>query len=260
MAESGMPVVKVGATEIAALTLAQSVAVVMQLAAARERHLVVTPNVDHLVLLERDAEFAQAYHRASLRLADGAPVVALSRALGTPVPERVTGVDLSLATLAAAARLGHAVFLLGGAPEVLATAARRLREQWPELRLVGAAAPRIDLDTVTDDEERALQDMWDSRPQLVLLFLGTPKQEKWYCRRADRLPPAVTLAVGGTVDFIAGTRRRAPTWLQTAGAEWLWRMAQEPRRLGHRYLVQDPRFAVIAARELRARRRQAVAA
>jgi N-acetylglucosaminyldiphosphoundecaprenol N-acetyl-beta-D-mannosaminyltransferase len=261
MAGRTTPTVRIGSTEIAALTLAQSVTTVMELASTGDgHHLVVTPNVDHLVLLERDPEFAQAYERASLRVADGAPVVALSRALGTPVPQRVTGVDLSLAALAAAASQGRSVFLFGGAPGVLGDAARRLRTRWPDLRLVGAAAPPVDLDVVTAEEERALTAVRDARPDLVLLFLGTPKQEKWFWRRAGYLPPVVALAVGGTVDLIAGTRRRAPCWLQTLGGEWLWRMALEPRRLGYRYLVQDPQFAVIAARQLRTRRRHAVAA
>jgi N-acetylglucosaminyldiphosphoundecaprenol N-acetyl-beta-D-mannosaminyltransferase len=120
-------------------------------------------------------------------------------------------------------------------------------------------APRVDLDAVTADEERALTTLRGARPDLMLLFLGTPKQEKWFWRRVDLLPPTVALAVGGAVDLIAGTRRRAPGWLQHVGGEWLWRMALEPRRLGHRYLVQDPRFAVIAAREVRVRRRSRAA-
>jgi len=212
------------------------------------------------VLLERDREFAHAYASAALRVADGAPLVALLRALRTPVPERVTGVDLSYATLAAAERDGRSVFLFGGAPDVLDRAVRRLRLKLPDLRLVGAEAPRVDLDVVTADEERALTAMRGARPDLVFLFLGTPKQEKWFWRRVDMLPPSVALAVGGAVDFFAGARRRAPGWVQTVGCEWLWRMAQDPRRLGHRYLVQDRRFAIIAARELRARRHANVAA
>jgi N-acetylglucosaminyldiphosphoundecaprenol N-acetyl-beta-D-mannosaminyltransferase len=260
MAGSRTPVVPICSTEIANLTLAQSVDAVMELTASQAPELVVTPNVDHLVLLERDREFAEAYERAALRVADGAPLVALLRALRTPVPERVTGVDLSYATLVAAERDARSVFLFGGAPDVLDRAVRRLRLQLPDLRLVGTAAPDVDLDVVTADEERALTTLRGARPDLVLLFLGAPKQEKWFWRRVELLPPTVALAVGGAIDLIAGARRRAPEWVQTVGAEWLWRMAQEPRRLGHRYLVQDRRFAVIAARELRARRQSSVAA
>jgi N-acetylglucosaminyldiphosphoundecaprenol N-acetyl-beta-D-mannosaminyltransferase len=247
-------------TEIAPLTLTETVEFVLTLVPSARPQLVVTPNVDHLVLLERDREFARAYERAALRVADGAPVVALSRALGTPVPERVTGVDLSLATLFAAARQRRTVFLFGGGEAVLERAVRRLRTNLPNLRLVGAAAPRVELDTITADEERALTAVRSARPDLLLLFLGAPKQEKWFWRRVDLLPPTVALAVGGAVDLIAGHRRRAPGWVQSVGAEWVWRMVQEPRRLGHRYLVQDRRFAVIAARELRHRHRAKAAA
>jgi N-acetylglucosaminyldiphosphoundecaprenol N-acetyl-beta-D-mannosaminyltransferase len=260
MTATATPVVRMCSTEIAPLTLSESVDAVMDLTATATPQLVVTPNVDHLVMLEHDREFARAYGRAALRLADGAPVVALSRLLGTRVPERVTGIDLSLATLVAAERQQRSVFLFGGAPNVLDAAVCRLRAGLPDLHLVGALAPRVELDSVTADEERALTTLRGARPDLVLLFLGTPKQEKWFWRRVERLPPTVALAVGGAVDFIAGARHRAPAWVQHLGGEWLWRMAQEPRRLGHRYLVQDRRFAVIAAREVCARRRSRVVA
>jgi N-acetylglucosaminyldiphosphoundecaprenol N-acetyl-beta-D-mannosaminyltransferase len=217
--------------------------------------LVVTPNVDHLVRLEQDAEFGDAYARASLRFADGAPLVMLARVLGTPLPERVAGVDLTVEVLAAAERAERTVYFLGGQPAVLDRAVASLRTRFPGLRVAGTASPRVELDAIGPDEREALDAISASRPDLLVMFLGTPKQEKWFWRRGDLLPPTVALAVGGTVDMLAGARRRAPRWIQRIGLEWVWRLAQDPRHLAHRYLVDDRKFVRIALRDLRAQRR-----
>lgn len=242
--------VRLGVTEVSPITLDSAVKTVKDLIDSREPHLVVTPNVDHLVLLEHDPEFASAYGRASLRVVDGAPLVLLARLLRTPVPERIAGVDLTLSVLSAAELERRSVFFLGGHPQVLQQAMARLHDLYPKLSVSGSAAPTIELDAVSPSEEEALTRIRQAAPDLLILFLGTPKQEKWFWRRATLLPATVALAVGGTVDLIAGTKRRAPQWIQSAGFEWLWRLSQEPGRLGRRYLGRDPAFLRIAARQL----------
>ena len=187
---------------------------------------------------------------ASLRTVDGAPLMLLARLLGTPLPQRITGVDLTSSVLDAAEREQRSVFFLGGERHVLQEAVARVRRQWPELRIVGAASPRVDLDSVSDDEAEALEVLREAAPDVLILFLGAPKQEKWFWRRAAQLPSTVALAVGGTVELMAGTKRRAPVWVQTSGFEWLWRMVQDPKRLAARYLVRDRSFVGIAARQL----------
>lgn len=243
--------VRLGATEVDACTLDEAVDDVAELADRKVRALVVTPNIDHLVLLERDAELADAYRRADLRVADGAPLLLLARLLRTPLPARVTGVDLTRGVLARAARDHRTVFFFGGAPDVLAEALERVRGDHPTLPVVGSAAPPVELDEITPEEQHALDEIGSAAPDLLLIFLGAPKQEKWFWRRASLLPPTVGLAVGGSVDLLAGAKRRAPDWVQRAGFEWLWRLGQEPRRLAHRYLVQDVAFLGIAARQVR---------
>jgi N-acetylglucosaminyldiphosphoundecaprenol N-acetyl-beta-D-mannosaminyltransferase len=235
--------------------MGEAVDAVLGLVGGGTSALVVTPNVDHLVRLEHDAEFDDAYARASLRFADGAPLVMLARALGTPLPERVAGVDLTVEVLAAAERAERSVYFLGGQPAVLDRAVASLRARFPGLRVAGTASPRVELDAIGPDEREALDAISESRPDLLVMFLGTPKQEKWFWRRGDLLPPTVALAVGGTVDMLAGARRRAPRWIQRVGLEWVWRLAQDPKHLAHRYLVQDRKFVRIALRDLRAQRR-----
>jgi N-acetylglucosaminyldiphosphoundecaprenol N-acetyl-beta-D-mannosaminyltransferase len=241
----------------------EAVQAVLELVGTPGRHLVVTPNVDHLVLIERDADFASAYEQATLRLVDGAPLVVLARLVGTPVPGRVAGVDLTQRVLDAAASGGQSVYFLGGEPNTLDAAVRRIRAARPTLEIAGWAAPMIDLEVESAEEGAVLSDLRTTRPDVLFLFLGTPKQERWFWRRVDQLPDmVVALAVGGTVDVLAGVRRRAPRIVQRLGLEWVWRLVEDPRRLAHRYLVRDVAFLGIAARQLRDRylRRRAPAA
>jgi N-acetylglucosaminyldiphosphoundecaprenol N-acetyl-beta-D-mannosaminyltransferase len=255
-----VPTVELAGLEIAAVTSDEAVEAVLALTDSDRPRVVVTPNVDHVVMLREDDEFAAVYRSASLRFADGAPIVALARLVGTPLPERVTGIDLTIALLAACERDGRSVYFFGGLPSHLERATKRVRSQYPELDIAGTASPTIDLDVPTEDELLALADCRARNPDLVFAFLGAPKQEKWFARRGDQLPPAVVLCVGGTVDFLAGARRRAPGLIQAMGCEWAWRLAQEPRRLFRRYLIRDSQFVVIAIRayvEARSRRRRA---
>jgi N-acetylglucosaminyldiphosphoundecaprenol N-acetyl-beta-D-mannosaminyltransferase len=242
--------VRIAGVEISPLRRDEAVAAVLGLVGCGSPRLVVTPNVDHIVLLERDSEFAQAYESAALRFADGAPIVGLSRLLRTPVPERVSGVDLTIALLGECERQRRSVYFLGGEPAILEQAVARIRATYPDLPIAGSASPNVDLDHATLEEQQALESCRAASPDLLFVFLGTPKQEKWFLRRAPQLPPTVVLAVGATVDFLAGAKRRAPKWVQAIGFEWLWRLALEPGRLFRRYVVQDSRFLVIAARTL----------
>ena len=246
--------VRIAGIDIAVVSMAEAVDVMLGLGSRGRPELVVTPNVDHLVVMERDPEFAAAYSSAALRLADGAPIVFLSRLLGTPLPERVTGVDLTGELLRRGEQTGHSAFFFGGSPGALAGALARIKAEYPRLVVAGAVSPAVDLDRPTADEEEALATMRAAAPDLVFIFLGSPKGEKWFLRRRDDLPSSVFVSVGATVDFLAGDVRRAPAWVQSAGLEWLWRFAHEPRRLFRRYVIRDSRFAVIAARELLARR------
>jgi N-acetylglucosaminyldiphosphoundecaprenol N-acetyl-beta-D-mannosaminyltransferase len=231
-------------------TLSDAVDAVEGLVRGGQGGAVFTPNVDHVVLAEQDARMREAYERASLSLADGMPLVWASRLLGRPVPEKVSGSDLVLPLLERAAARGWRVYFLGGAEGVAAKARDRLHEQLPALQVVGVDAPRIDVDASREARHAVLGPIVAARPDIVLVALGAPKQEIWIDRTRDALRPAVLLGVGASLDFIAGTIPRAPGWMSRAGLEWLYRLSREPRRLAYRYLVRDPRFLVILARQL----------
>jgi N-acetylglucosaminyldiphosphoundecaprenol N-acetyl-beta-D-mannosaminyltransferase len=248
------PRIVLGHISIDALTLSAAVDSIQTLVSARRGGFVVTPNVDHVVIADRGDDFRGAYAAAALSLADGKPIVWASRLLGTPVPEKVSGSDLVLPLMQRAAARGWRVFLLGAGPGVADAAAERLRLDLG-VNVVGTAAPYVRVTPGEPDPEgdTAVEAIRAAHPDLVLVAFGAPKQELWMHRRRDALAPAVLLGIGASLDFVAGRVRRAPRWISNAGLEWLWRLAREPRRLWRRYLVDDPRFAVILWRTWRER-------
>lgn len=197
---------------------------------------VVTPNVDHTVLLQHHEGLQAAYQDAALILADGWPVVAASRLLGRPLPERVPGSDLVPALFdAVPVSRPITVYLLGAAPGVGERAAVCIGRRWPAVKVVGTYSPPLGFEKDDAENERIIARINAARPDVLVLGLGAPKQELWAHRFHARLQVRVALCVGATIDFLAGEKRRAPAWVQRAGLEWAHRMLSEPRRLAKRY-------------------------
>lgn len=242
--------VRIGEANIDDLTLPLALEAIGDLVERREGGTVCTPNVDHVVLLERDARLRAAYASASLALADGAPIVWASRVLGTPLREKVSGSDLIGPLIALAAEKRWRVYLLGGGEGVGARAAERLARGAPGLQIVGIDARSIDVDHGSPAHDDVVAAISAARPDLVLCALGCPKQEILMHRIGGAVRPAVCIGVGAGLDFWAGTARRAPRWVSAAGLEWLHRLAHEPRRLWRRYLIRDPWFSLILLREI----------
>jgi N-acetylglucosaminyldiphosphoundecaprenol N-acetyl-beta-D-mannosaminyltransferase len=215
--------------------------------AAGEGGAVFTPNVDHVVLAHENPRLREAYARSSLSLADGMPLLWTARALGTPLPEKVSGSDFVGPLLERAAARGWRVYFLGGGPGVAALARDRTLERLPGLQIVGIDAPRIDVDESPEQREPVVARVRAAKADLVLVGLGAPKQELWIDQVRSALEPAVLLGVGASLDFLAGTIPRAPRWMSRSGLEWLYRLGREPGRLWRRYLVRDPKFLLVMA-------------
>lgn len=211
---------------------------------------VFTPNVDHVVLAEDDAAFRRAYEACDLSLADGMPIVWASRLLGARVPEKVSGSDLVPRVLDRAEASGWRVYLLGGGEGVARRAVERLAATHPRLVIAGASSPRVDMGEPASARAALVEEVLAARPDVVLVGLGAPKQELFIHEVAPALRPAVLLGIGASLDFVAGTVKRAPRWISAIGLEWAYRLIREPRRLWRRYLVRDPRFVVVLLREL----------
>ncbi len=218
---------------------------------ARECRYVVTPNVDHIVMLQHDEALYAAYADASLVIADGWPVVTASRLLGRPLPERVAGSDLVPALFDTADRNRPLrVFLLGAAPGVARTAARNIEARWGAVEVVGEYSPPLGFEHDDEENEKILRQLRAHRPDLLVLGLGAPKQEKWIHRFHSQIPANVAICAGATIDFLAGHKARAPRWIQKLRLEWLHRVLSEPRRLARRYARDAWVFPGLVLREL----------
>lgn len=213
-------------------------------------------NVHVLVTARHDTPLASALARSWTTFPDGAPVAWLERRLGAPSAERVGGPDLMplVFDLGQAAGLRH--FLYGSTPEVLDALERQLLSRYPSASIVGSHSPPFGIREPAVDAKGA-EVVRTASPHIVWCALGAPNQELWMARWAHALAPALVLGVGAAFDFHAGTRMRAPQWMQSAGLEWAHRLYHEPRRLFWRYTRTNSEFIVLGALELIRRRRRA---
>lgn len=237
--------VDVGGIEFDAVTAAEVTALVGEGLFAGSGGRIITPNVDILRQARNSGEVREHIAAADLVVADGAPLIWASRLAGRPLPERVAGSDLVWSLTAAAAEHGRRVYLLGGDPERdgAQAAVRRLRLRYPGLAVDGCCPPMG-----FDADERAMTEIVDAmveyKPDLVLVGVGFPKQERVIARLTPQLPGAWFMGCGAGIDFVAGIKARAPKWMQRGGLEWLHRLASEPRRLFVRYVLHDVPAAV----------------
>jgi N-acetylglucosaminyldiphosphoundecaprenol N-acetyl-beta-D-mannosaminyltransferase len=217
---------------------------------------VVTPNVDHICLAKEQSRLREAYNDAFLSLADGQPLLWMSKARGRHLPEKVSGSDLIVPLLVKATEKGLRIYFLGATLDVCAEAAEKLRATIPGLQIVGWSSPMYNPDAVSDEVRAALADLVSAKPDLVLVALGNPKQEYLLHDFQSQFHPAVGLAIGASLDFIAGRVERAPSWMSEKGLEWAYRLYREPKRLWRRYLIRDRAIFGIFLRDLRADRRK----
>ena len=247
--------IKLFGIEMNRVNMREAVQEVLRWVAAREGvcRYVVTPNVDHTVMFQENPLLRDAYEAASLVLADGAPVVWASRLLGRPLPERVTGADLTPALFSAASPSQPlTVYLLGAGPGVAQRAAGNIEKHWPHVKVVGTYSPPLGFERNETENESIIARINAVSPDVLVLGLGAPKQELWIHRFHERLDVSAALCVGAVIDFLAAEKSRAPQYVQRAGLEWLHRLMSEPRRLFRRYARDAWIFPQLMWREWRA--------
>lgn len=235
--------VRIMDTEVDALTAGDVLDRVRDGLVAGEGGWIATPNLDQLRQIHRQPDLGELIGGASIVVADGMPLVWASHLQGTPLPERVAGSDLVWSLASLAAELGVGLFLLGGNPESVASAAgEQLRERFPGLRIDGVYSPPFgfERDPAAKAELHARIAACDAA--IVYVALGFPKQDRLIAELRREAPDKWFLGCGISLSFIAGDVRRAPPLLRRAGLEWLHRLSQEPQRLVSRYLVHDLPF------------------
>lgn len=248
------------ATEFDVISLDEAVDTVIGWASSSQRRCryVVTPNVDHVITLPKNPPFGQAYAHADLRLIDGWPVAkAIDFIFGVPA-QTVPGSDLVPAIFdeLRSRRQVSRVYLLGALPGVADLAARAIVDRWPNMLIAGTYSPPYGFENDPEECSRICAMLRESEPDFLILGLGAPKQELWIHRHRDQIGPCVAICAGATIDFLSGTKKRAPKWVRNLRLEWAHRVVQEPRRLLMRYAKGLVVFPISVLREKLLQRRK----
>ena len=231
--------------EVDNLTMSESIEAVDKIIKNRKPSYVVTPNVDHIVKLEKDKEFQEVYKNADLILTDGMPLIWISKLKGNPIKEKVSGSDFFPKVCELASNKGYSVFLLGAAEGIAAKAAENLKEKYKNLNIVGTYSPSYGFENKIGEIDKIINMINECKPDILAVGLGAPKQEKFLYKYKDRLNVPISLAIGASIDFEAGNINRAPKWMQRSGLEWLYRLCKEPDRMFKRYLIDDIKIIAI---------------
>ena len=218
-------------------TLSQTTDAIFKDIAEGKRGWLCTVNVAILMMMRGDAKLQKFVDNALIIVADGQPLVWIAPWLDKPLPERVTGVDLveSICERSVAEKKG--IYLLGATSSIVVILANRLRNKFPGLQVDYADGYFSSNDAATRADK-----VKQSGASILLVGMGVPRQELFIEEHWERLGVGMAIGVGGSFDVLAGLRRRAPSWVQSLGLEWTYRMLQEPRRLFMRYLVTNLQF------------------
>ena len=251
---SELPRRRILGMRVDATTYEEATSLIMRWAQARNPRYVCIANV-HMAMEAYDApKFADLVNRADLVTADGMPLVWALKRLGIRNAQRVCGPDLMPHVLRAAAAGGLPIGLYGGAsPGFLDRLLEVVRQEFPDLQVAYANSPPFN-ELTTEEDAEVVEHIKASGARVLFVGLGCPKQEKWMAAHMDRLD-CTMLGVGAAFDFLAGIKPMAPIWMRRFGLEWLYRLANEPRRLWKRYLKQNPRFIALIIMQLARLRR-----
>lgn len=233
-------------TEIDNITMEETLVKIDELIQEDKNAFVVTPNVDHIIQLERGGELVEAYKRADLILTDGKPLVWISKWYGTPIKEKISGSDLFPKLCELAARKEYKMFFLGAAEGVAAKAAENLKKKYKGLQIVGAYSPPKGFETEESEMIKIRSLIKNAHPHILIVALGCPKQELFILHNRENLGVPISLGLGASIDFEAGNIKRAPKWMSDHGLEWIYRITQDPKRLAKRYLVDDMKILKLA--------------
>ncbi|HOA55138.1 MAG: WecB/TagA/CpsF family glycosyltransferase [Acetivibrionales bacterium] len=227
-----------------AVTMAEAVEKVGRFIEEGGKHVIFTPNAEIIMQAQRDPELKDILKNADMLTADGAGVVLASGMLGNRLPEKVSGVDLVQEIFRTFASKGLRCFLFGARPGVAEEAAVNIIKDNPGIVVAGCRNGYF-----SDEEcDEIIAEINKSAPDILLVALGAPKQEKWISKHLDKLDVKVCIGVGGTLDVLSGKVRLAPEFFRKSGLEWFYRLCREPRRA--KRMLDLPRFMlrVIQAR------------
>lgn len=210
-----------------------------------DRATVVTITNVHAVMEgRRDPDLRRGLDIADITTPDGMPIAWALRSMGNPGQERVYGAKVTTHTIEAGIERGWRHYFYGSTEETLALLRKAIKERYDGVEIAGTMSPPFR--PLSEEEEEAIAaEIMETNPDFVWVGLGMPKQEKWMLRNRERYPGVAFLGIGAAFDFISGNKPEAPSWMQRAGLEWLFRFVTEPRRLWKRYIFNNPAYLVL---------------
>ena len=209
---------------------------------------IITPNVDQVIRIESDKYFKEIYENAELLLADGTPLVWISRWYKKPIKEKICGSDLVPDLCKLAAQKGYLIFLLGSAEGVAAKAAENLKKNNPGLRVAGVYSPPYGFEKDKNEIDKINKMLFNSKADMLFVGMGVPKQDIFIYENMNKYQIPMSFSIGATIDFEAGIQKRSPKWVNHIGMEWLYRLAHDPKRMFKRYIIDDMKIFKLAWR------------
>ncbi len=231
------------------VTMDEAAVLTDELLSEAKNHMVVTPNAEIAYMAAKDKELGEILNNSDMVVADGIGVVYASKIYGTPVKQKVAGVELGERVLENASKSGKGVFFLGAKPGVGELAAEKLLEKYPGINFVGIR------DGYFKDDDAVIAEINASGAEILFVCLGAPKQEKWMAQNKEKISARLMLGLGGALDSYAGTVKRAPKIFIKLGLEWFYRLIKEPKRAGRMMALPKYMFAVIRDRFRRKRKK-----
>jgi len=242
--------IKIAEVKFHRVGLSEAVNKIEEFINGNQTRQVCVTNTYSVVVMQADREFKRANNLSSLVVADGMPIVWLSHMYKNPIPRRIAGADLLDAVSNAANERGYTFFFLGASEKILKRIVTNLGKKYPRLQIAGTYAPPFKEVFTEEDNREMIEKINAVHPDVLWVGLSAPKQEKWIFHNLGRLKVGAAIGVGAVFDFIAGTVKRAPVWMQRMGLEWLWRFFQEPTRLWRRYIIGNTVFLFLVLKEV----------
>ena len=226
-------------TYVNSISMEEAIDKICRLVEEKKKSYVVAVNTDVIIRIENDEYLEKIADEAELTLVDGKPLIWISNWLKRPVKEKISGSDLIPKLCQVASEKGYSIFIVGGKDGVADRAKTNLERTFAKIEIVGTYSPPFGFENDEDELKRINQKLCDTGPDIVIACFGCPKQEKWIYKNYMKYDGTVSICAGATVDFLAGSIKRAPKWMSNHGLEWFYRFLQEPKRMFKRYFVDD---------------------